>query len=120
MPSSPIFQRLLKRLTSDKPEDQLAARIIITSMQERAVPSLIDEYYAGVNQLQAEAILGLLGEIGGPNALNMLREVVRLEKGNVPLRVAAAQALMHNESVLSPKEKRALEKYLKKHTPQEE
>jgi len=120
MPSSPIFQRLIKRLTSEKPEDQLAARIIIISMQERAVPQLIDEYYAGVNDAGAIAILDLLGQIGGPAALNMLREVVRLEKQNVPIRVTAAQALMRNADTLSPKERRALEKYLRAHAPQEQ
>lgn len=110
------FHNLVKRLSSAKPEEQLAARIILLSMQERAVVPLIDQFYAGVTVGQARSILGILAEIGGWEALNLLRDVYRYEKTPPPLRHTAAQGLHKNAAALSKEEREHIERYLEDST----
>jgi hypothetical protein len=105
------YDELVQRFLSGQPIHQMAARMILLAVQEDAVEALADAYYAGVNEAQAKQILGILGEIGGYEALNILRDVFQYEP-NKSLKLSAVEALIPNAEVLSLEEKIALKDFL--------
>jgi hypothetical protein len=105
------YDELVQRYISGQPIHQIAARMILLAVQEEAVEALADAYYAGVNEAQAGMILGVLGEIGGFEALNILRDVFQYEP-NPKLKLNAAEGLIRNAGVLSFDEKLALKNFL--------
>jgi hypothetical protein len=85
----------IQQLTSDNETTRQIARQTLLSMDEDAVQPLIDEFYAGVNEATGREILQLLGEIGGWEALNTLREVCVYPRYE-SWKTVAAWGLIHN------------------------
>lgn len=83
---------------------QMAARAVIMSMEEAAIQPLTDIYYAGVNDAESTAILSVIADIGGYEALNILRDIYRWEMKYPLLKRVAATGLLHNEDNLSEEE----------------
>lgn len=102
--SSTQINQLVRRLNSESPAQRAAARMLLLALQERAVTPLIDELYAGVTDRQGIAILEMLAEIGGYEALEVLRSIFAYEDGRPALQVAAAQGLRRNVHNLSLEE----------------
>ncbi|MBZ0294834.1 MAG: hypothetical protein K8L99_19885 [Anaerolineae bacterium] len=67
------------------------AREALLALDEDAVPALVDTFYAGVNEEQGIAVLQLVGEIGGYEAVNLLLDVYENERES--WRNVAAEAL---------------------------
>lgn len=105
------YDELVQRYINGQPIHQMAARMILLAVQEEAIEALTDAYYAGVNETQAKMILGVLGEIGGYEALNILRDVFQYE-ANSSLKLTAAEGLIRNAGALSLEEKIVLKEYL--------
>lgn len=110
------YDALVTRFLNAEPIQQMAARMILLALQEDAIDPLIDAYYAGVNQQNGIKIIHLLTEIGGYQALHMLREIIKHDKKRIPLRVVAAQGLLYHSDRLDPREVQALERFLDKYT----
>jgi hypothetical protein len=101
----PDFQQLIKQLVSENPDEQAQARKTLFVLDEDAISPLLDEYYAGVNEAQGSAILSLLTEMGGYEALNALRSICFFDLSTpLQLRKAAARGLLANRDSLSPDE----------------
>jgi len=100
----PDYDYLSNELASNNALNRSAARMILLSMQEDAVNPLGDIFYAGVNDAQGAAILDVVSEIGGPDALAMLRNVFDFEDHRPELQVCAAMGLLENYHNLSPAE----------------
>ncbi|MEM9950722.1 MAG: hypothetical protein AAF846_03925 [Chloroflexota bacterium] len=114
------YDALVERFLVAEPIHRMAARMILLALQEDAVEALEDAYYAGVTDKQGIAILELLGEIGGYEALHMMRDIVKHETKRRSLRVVAAKGLMRNADNLSKKERKVIERFLSKYAPKEE
>lgn len=95
------FAQLVKELVDDNPIVQQAARMILMALDEDAIDPLIDEFYAGVTDAQGDAILKIMAEIGGPDAMSTLRNVFHFEDTRLVLKRAAANGLLHNSENLS-------------------
>lgn len=105
------YDELVQRLLNGQAIHQMAARMILLAVQEEAVEAIADAYYAGVNEAQAKTLLGLLGEIGGYEALNILRDVFQYEP-NPQIKLAAAEGLIRNAQALSFDERLNLARFL--------
>lgn len=105
------YDELVQRFINGQAIHQMAARMILLAVQEEAVEALADAYYAGINEAQGQMLLGILGEIGGYEALNILRDVFQYET-NAKIKLSAAEGLIRNAAVLSMEEKLALKDYL--------
>lgn len=111
--NQPNYQELVRQLVSNDAEQQIAARQILLALEEDAVTGLLDEYYAGVNQAQGIAVLDILAQIGGYEALNALRSLLFFDLTTPPtLRTAAAKGLLLNSDYLSPDEVQKISDYL--------
>ena len=101
----PDFHELIKQVVSENSNEQAQARKTLLALDEDAVSLLLDEYYAGVNEAQGSAIVSLLAEIGGYEALNALRSICFFDLSTPPhLRKVAAKGLLANRENLSPNE----------------
>lgn len=107
----PDFPNLLKQLVSSETSERQAAKMILYALQEAAIEPLADLYYAGVTEAEGVAIASLFGEIGGYEALNVLRDVFKYES-RVALKRAAALGLMEHVFSLSQDEREAIATYL--------
>jgi hypothetical protein len=105
------YEELVQRFLSAQAIHQIAARMILLAIQEEAIEPLADAFYAGVNEKQAVMILQVLGEIGGYEALQILRDVFKHEP-NLSLKMAAAEGLIRNANNLSLDEKLAIKVFL--------
>lgn len=114
------YDSLVERFLIAEPIHRIAARMILMALQEDAIEPLADAYYAGVNDEHGIAILDLMADIGGYEALNIMRDIIKHETKRRKLRVAAAQGLIRNEDALSKKEVKALKRFLSKYTPEDE
>jgi hypothetical protein len=95
---------LLRQLTSSDLTEQHDARQALLAMDEDTVDPLIAEFYAGVNEAVGVVILDLVGEIGGPDALLLLKNVY-YDPGQRPAwREASRNGLLHNRDNLNPDE----------------
>ena len=74
------------------------------ALDEEAVNLLADEFYAGVSEPLGVAILDIVGEIGGPDALSMLRNVYHFEDKHESWRKAGARGLLTNRDNLDAAE----------------
>lgn len=109
----PDYRKLIDQLMSDNAAERLAARMLLVALGEHAADALIDALYNGVSDRHGIKILLLLGEIGGPDALNLLREVFDYDGGQrAGFKFAAAQGLINNIDALSPHEVQAVTRYL--------
>lgn len=98
------FPQLVKQLADDNSIVHQAARMILLALDEDVVDPLIDEFYAGVTDPQGIAILEIMAEIGGPDAMATLRNVFHFEETRMTLKRAAANGLLQNSSNLSQDE----------------
>lgn len=106
------FRNLVTQMAQPQPEQRLAARMLLLSLQEDAVNPLIDVYYAGVTDTEGVAILSLLAEIGGWEAMNVLRSIFEFETERTILKRAAASGLLHNADNLSQHERESIALFL--------
>lgn len=106
------YKKLFQQLTQGHPAQRMAAHFILVALQEQAVEPLVDELYAGVTDEQGEAIIKVLAEIGGPDALMTLRDVYAQAGARPALQKAAALGLLRNVDNLSPHERDELAAYL--------
>jgi len=108
----PNYQALVKKLVSPDVADQMAAKMILIALDEDAINPLVDEYYAGITDAEGIAILGVLADIGGYEALAVLRNVFDFEEVRPALRYAAAQGLLRNSDKLTLEENQEITLYL--------
>lgn len=97
-------RRLIAQLTSASVTERAAARLTFLKLDEDAIQPLANELYSGVNTSTAVAILELMGEIGGWEALVVLQDICFAESTRSSLAKAAAQALVENgrDDLFSP------------------
>lgn len=112
------YDYLIGELISSNVLNRSAARMILLSLQESAVNPLGDAFYAGVNDAQGAAILDVVAEIGGPDALAMLRNVFDFEDHRPDLQVCAAMGLLENYQNLSVDEIWHVKNFLRDYTNQ--
>lgn len=98
------FGKLLKQLVDENSETRQTARLSLLEMDEEAIDPLIDQFYAGVTDAQGIAILIIMAEIGGPDAMSTLRNVFYFEDARPILQRTAASGLLDNADNLSPHE----------------
>lgn len=106
------IRELVRRLNHKSPAHSAAARMLLVALQEKAVGPLIDELYAGVSDAQGIVILDMLAEIGGPEAMEVLRSIFTHETQRPALQTAAARGLRHNVHNLSLSEVEAVSLFL--------
>ena len=90
------IRRLIGQLTSAVLIERTAARLLFLKMDEDAIQPLADELYSGVSEAVGVAILELMGEIGGWEALTVLQDIYFAESSRPELVRAAEQALKDN------------------------
>lgn len=105
------YGRLIDAIHSGTSARGLAARMIILSAQEAAVNDLADLYYAGIPEAHILIVFDLLAEIGGPDALAVLRSAFAFQDLTL-LKRAAAQGLLRNLNNLSTDEADEIAQYL--------
>ena len=71
----PTFRTLMNDLASISPAQRDAARAALLQMDEDVMDLLVAEFYAGMPEKLAVALLEIIGEIGGYEALNLLGDV---------------------------------------------
>lgn len=104
--------KLVDQLVDESSLNQQAAKMILLALGEDAVNPLIDEFYAGVNDAQGVAILNVIADIGGPDAMSTLRSVFHFEDSRLKLKMAAANGLLHNSISLSQDELEEVASYI--------
>ena len=90
------IKRLIAQLTSTVLIERTAARLLFLKMDEDAIQPLADELYSGVSEPMGVAILELMGENGGWEALAVLQDIYFAESSRSALVKAAEQALKDN------------------------
>ena len=90
------IRRLIGQLTSTILVERAAARLLFLKMDEDAIQPLADELYSGVSETVGVAILELMGEIGGWEAVSVLQDIYFAESSRPALVKAAEQALKDN------------------------
>src|SRR5262249_13572655 len=81
-----------------------AARAALLAYDEEAADFLIAEFHAGVSAALGIAIIELVSEIGGPDAMTLLRYVYHFEEKCPVWQKAAAHALLYNQHSLDQSE----------------
>lgn len=94
--ASEEIRRLVAQLSSNATIERMAARLAFLKMDEDAIQPLADELYSGVDTVTGMAILELMGEIGGWEALAVLQDIYCAESSRPELAKAAAQGLRDN------------------------
>jgi hypothetical protein len=90
------IRRLIGQLTSAVLVERTAARLLFLKMDEDAIQPLADELYSGVTEPIGIAILELMGEIGGWEAIAVLQDIYFAESSRPALVKVAEQALKDN------------------------
>jgi len=90
------IKRLIVQLTSAVLVERTAARLLFLKMDEDAIQPLADELYSGVSEPTGVAILELMGEIGGWEAIAVLQDIYFAESSRPTLVKVAEQALKDN------------------------
>ncbi len=98
------FRQLISDLTHNDAAQRQIARASLQSLDEDIVDPLIGEFHSGVSEALGVAILELIAEIGGPDALSMLRNVYHFDDHHAHWRAAAARGLLHNRDNLDAAE----------------
>lgn len=110
--TEPNFPYWIQQLASDNSTECITAQLWLLDRDEDAIEPLADAYYAGVNDTLGVAILKIMAEIGGWEALAILRNIFQFEEERLAFKQAAAQGLMHNRDNLSHDEIRIYDQYL--------
>jgi hypothetical protein len=98
------FRQLLTDLTSDDTVQRQTAWDTLRALDEEILDPLIAEFYSGVSENSGIAILQLAAEIGGPDALSLLRNVYHFDDHHVAWQHAAGKGLLHNRANLDATE----------------
>lgn len=107
----PNYEALVKQLVSEKASERKVAQMILLSMQEDAIEPLADQYFAGVTDAEGNAILSMIAEIGGYEAIHLLHDVFTHE-ARPRLRRAAAMGLIKHIHALPQAEREQVAQYL--------
>lgn len=110
--SKPNYTLLVRHLVDDDIEVRQSAYDTLITLDEDAIHPLIDEWHAGVTDAWGIAILDVVAEIGGPDAMSMLRNVFHFEESRYKLQYAAAKGLLLNLYNLSPHERDEVQRFL--------
>jgi hypothetical protein len=94
--ASDEIRRLVSQLASTVTIERMAARLALLKMDEDAIQPLADELYSGVNAVTGMAILELMGEIGGWEAIAVLQDIYFAESSRPELAKVAAEGLRSN------------------------
>jgi hypothetical protein len=92
---TPDYGKLLEQLVHGDSTQQEAARRTLYAMDEAAIEPLTDQFYAGVDERTGLAIIAVVSDIGGYEALSLLMDIThhgRLETW----RAAAKDGLQRN------------------------
>jgi hypothetical protein len=98
------IRKLLRQMLGSDEAKSLAARIVIYSRQEDAVNPLVDVFYAGVDESTGLLILELIADIGGPDAMAVLRNIYNFEDDKPNFQRAAIRGLLRNRNNLDKEE----------------
>jgi hypothetical protein len=98
------LRQQLSALISDDPAIRDRVRLALFTLDEDAVTLLVEEFFAGVSEPLGLAMLDVVSEIGGPEALSMLRNVYHFEDRRESWKQAAARGLLRNRNGLDAKE----------------
>jgi hypothetical protein len=88
-----------------------AAWAALRALDEDAIDPLTDAFYAGVPEATGVSILHLVGEIGGPDVLLLLRDVYGSSE-RPSWKRAAASGLLRNADNLDAAEREMLRRFL--------
>lgn len=69
----------IQSLTHEDLDIRQQARAALTAGDEAIIDTLIDEFYAGVNEQTGIALLDIIGQIGGYMAINTLEYVYHFD-----------------------------------------
>jgi hypothetical protein len=108
------FREMVCQLTGADADEREAARARLLAMDEDAVNPLLDVFYGGVSEAEGLAILDVVAEIGGPDALSMLRNVYHFEEKRKAWQDAAARGLMQNADNLDAGEADEVRGYIER------
>ena len=100
----PSFRTLMNQLGSLDPTERESARASLLQMGEDVMDLLVAEFYAGMPEKIAVALLEIIGEIGGYEALNLLGDVYYSHDTKPTLKAAARLALLRNADNLDPQQ----------------
>lgn len=98
------FRQLLSDLIQDDTVWRENAHAALRSLDEEIVDPLIGEFYSGVSERLGVVIIELVTEIGGPDALSLLRNVYHFDDHHTAWRAAARRGLLHNRHNLDASE----------------
>jgi hypothetical protein len=105
------FNRFITALGSPDETAREAAWAALRTLDEDAMDPLTDAFYAGVPEATGVCILNLVAEIGGPDALLLLRSVYDSSERPAWKR-AAASGLLRNADNLEAVERDMLRRFL--------
>jgi hypothetical protein len=108
------FREIVSQLTGEDAGQHEAARARLLEMDEDAVNPLLDVFYGGVSEAEGLVILDVVAEIGGPDALSMLRNVYHFEERRKAWQDAAARGLMQNADNLDAGEADEVRGYIER------
>jgi hypothetical protein len=100
----PTFRTLMNQLASLDSLECESAHASLLQMDEEVMDLLVAEFYAGMPEKLAVALLEIIGEIGGYEALNLLGDVYYSRDTRPALKVAARLALLRNADNLDPQQ----------------
>lgn len=98
------FRQLLSDLIQDDTGRRENAHTTLRSLDEEIVDPLVGEFYSGVSERLGIAIIELVAEIGGPDALSLLRNVYHFDDHHAAWREVARQGLLLNRHNLDAAE----------------
>ncbi|MBL8164581.1 MAG: hypothetical protein JNJ61_21505 [Anaerolineae bacterium] len=101
---------LIRALNEADAQARSAAWDALRALDEDAVDALLNAFYAGMSEPHGTLILALVAEIGGPDALTLLRNVYYDPGARQAWHTAAAQGLLHNRANLDAHELAQLER----------
>jgi hypothetical protein len=94
------FRQLLSDLIHTDAIQRENAHAALLALDEEIVDPLIGEFYSGMSEQSGVAILELVAEIGGPDALSMLRNIYHFDDHHAAWRDTARRGLLHNRDSL--------------------
>ena len=95
--------RELLTQAANAPNNQ-AARAALVELDEEGVEALTSAFYAGVSEAVGDVLIEVVGEIGGPDALSLLRYIYHFEEKHPSWQQAAKHGLLRNRDNLDQKE----------------
>jgi hypothetical protein len=106
------FAQHLKHLTDSDSARREAAREALLALDEDGVEWMIGEFYSGVSNVLGVALIEIIGEVGGWEALTFLRQVYAERDLPGEWQLATARALLRNIGNLDAQEVVGVQRYL--------